>query len=104
MLGIKLKFSTTYISHGDGQIEVINRSIVKLLQTLVGDNLTTCDLVIPRAEFAYNDSMNRTTGMSTFEIAHSLVPHKPLELMLEDPHIRAFDYRVTFIQHVSELH
>ena len=104
MLGTKLKFSTTYHLQTDGQIEVVNQSLGNLLQPLVGDNLTTWDLVIPRAEFAYSASANRTTGMSPFKIAHGLVPRKPLDLVPVDPHIRAFEDGVAFVEHVSELH
>ena len=64
MLGTKLKFSTAYHPQTDGQTEVVNRSLGNLLRSLVGDNLTTWDLVIPRAEFAYNASANRTTDTS----------------------------------------
>ena len=104
MLGTKLKFSTAYHPQTDGQTEVVNRSLGNLLRSLVGDNLTTWDLVIPRAEFAYNASANRTTGMSPFEVAHGLVPRKPLDLVPVDPHIRASEDGVAFSQHVSELH
>ena len=104
MLGTKLKFSTAYHPQTDGQTEVVNRSLGNLLRSLVGDNLTTWDLVIPRAEFAYNASANRTTGMSPFEVAHGLVPRKPLDLAPVDPHIRASEDGIAFAQHVSELH
>ena len=104
MLGTKLKFSTAYHPQTDGQTEVVNRSLGNLLRCLVGDNLATWDLVIPRAEFAYNASANCTTGMSPFEVAHGLVPCKPLDLVPVDPHIRASEDGVAFAQHVSELH
>ena len=104
MLGTKLKFSTAYHPQTDGQTEVVNRSLGNLLRSLVGDNLTTWDLVIPHVEFAHNASANRTTGMSPFEVAHGLVPRKPLDLVLVDPHIRASEDGVAFAQHVSELH
>jgi Integrase zinc binding domain/Integrase core domain len=104
MLGTKLKFSTAYHPQTDGQTEVVNRSLGNLLRSLVGDNLTTWDLVIPHAEFAYNSSANRTTGMSPFEIAHGLVPRKPLDLVPVDPHVRASEDGVAFARHVSELH
>ena len=70
----------------------------------MGDNLTTWDLVIPRGEFAFNASANRTTRMSPFEVAHGLVPRKPLDLVPVDPHIRASEDGVAFAKHVSELH
>ena len=98
MLGIKLRFSTTY----HNQTEVVNQSLGNLLRSLVGDNLTTWDLVILRAEFAYKALANRT--ISPFEIAHVLVPRKSLDLAPIDPHIRASEDDVAFSQHVSELH
>ena len=104
MLGTKLKFFTAYHPETDGQTEVVNRSLGNLLRSLVGDNLTTWDVLIPHAEFVYNASANCTTGMSPFDVAHGLVPRKPLDLVLEDPHIRAFEDGVAFAQHVSELH
>ena len=104
MLGTKLKFLTAYHLQTDGQTEVVNWSLGNLLQSLVGDNLTTWDLVIPRAKFAYNASANCTTGMSPLEVAHGLVPRKPLDLVPVDPHIRASEDGVAFAQHVSELH
>ncbi|CAA6674208.1 unnamed protein product [Spirodela intermedia] len=77
LLETKLKFSTTYHPQIDGQTEVVNHSLGNLLQSLVGESLTTWDLIIPRAEFAYNSSTNCTTDMSPFEIAHDLVPVSP---------------------------
>ena len=104
MLGIKLRFSTAYHPQTDGQMEVVNWSLGNLLRSLVGDNLTTWDLFIPHVEFAYNTLANRTTSMSPFEVAHGLVPRKPLDLVPVDPHIRASDDGVAFAQYVSELH
>ena len=104
MLRTKLKFSTAYHPQTDSQIEVVNWSLRNLLRSLVGDNLTTWDLVIPRANFAYKASANHTTGMSPFEIAHGFVLCKPLDLVLVYPHIRASEYCVAFAHHVSELH
>ena len=103
MLGTKLRFSTAYHPQTDGQTKVVNRSLGNLLRYLVGDKLTTWDLVIPRAEFAYNALANRTTRMSPFEVAHGLVPHKPLDLAPIDPHIRASEDGVAFAQHVSDF-
>ena len=104
MLGTKLKYSMGYHLQTDGQSEVVNRSLRNLLQFVVEDNLTTWDLVILHSKFAYNVSANRTPGMSPFEIAHGLVPHKLQDLVPVDPHIRASKDGVAFAQHVSELH
>ena len=104
LLGTKLKFSTAYHPQTDGQTEVVNRSLGNLLRSLVGESLTTWDLIIPRAEFAYNSSTHRTTSMSPFEVAHGLAPRKPLDLVPLDPHVRVSEDGVAFAQHVSQLH
>ena len=59
----KLKFSTAFHPQTDGQTEVINRTLENLLRCLVGENLKTWDLILPMTEFAYNGSVNRTTGL-----------------------------------------
>jgi len=61
MLGTKLKFFTAL----DGQTEVVNRNLEKMLCTLVGEHIGCWDLKLSIAEFAYNSSVNRTTGKSS---------------------------------------
>lgn len=75
-LGTKLQYSTSYHPQTDGQTEVINRSLGNLLRCLVGDNPKQWqwEVVITQAEFAYNYSKNRTTGMSPFEIVYGKQP------------------------------
>ncbi|CAA7389251.1 unnamed protein product [Spirodela intermedia] len=63
-----------------------------------------CSKTFDASKFAYNSSTNRTTGMSPFEIAHSLTPHKPLDLVPLDPHVRVSEDGVAFAQYVSQLH
>ena len=58
-LGTMLKFSTAFHSQSVGQTEVVNRSLGNLLRCLVGDHQGTWDLILPRAQFAYNNSVNR---------------------------------------------
>ena len=77
LMGTLLKFSIAYHPQTDGQTEVVNKSVGNLLRCLVGDNLGNWDLILPQAEFAYNNSINRSTGMSPFEIVHRYKPRKP---------------------------
>lgn len=70
---------------------MVNRSLDSLLQCLVGDHFRSWDLVLSVTEFAYNGSVNRSIGMSPFEIVtgHKLkapidfipisVTHRPSE-------------------------
>ena len=64
-MGTKLQFSTTFHPQTDGQTEVVNRSLGNLLRCLVGENFRAWDLVLPTAEFAYNNSVNRTIGIKS---------------------------------------
>jgi len=103
MLGTKLKFSTTYHPQINGQIEVVNRSLGNLLRCLVGENVKNWDLLLPKAEFAYNSSVNRTIGKSPFEIVHGYQPNKPLDLIPLPLHARVSESAESFAQHVRNL-
>ena len=61
-----LKFSSSHHPQTDGQTEVVNCSLGDLLRCLVGDKPKGCDMILPQAEFAYNNSINRSTGKSPF--------------------------------------
>ncbi|RVW83628.1 Transposon Ty3-I Gag-Pol polyprotein [Vitis vinifera] len=62
-LGTQLKFSSSFHPQTDGQTEVVNRSLGNLLKCIVRDQLRNWDNVLPQAEFAFNSSTNRTTGV-----------------------------------------
>ena len=67
-MGTELKFSTAYHAQTNSQTEVVNRSLGDLLRCLVGERMITWDEVLSVAEFAYNSSVNRSTGLSLFEV------------------------------------
>ncbi|GJW31109.1 RNA-directed DNA polymerase [Tanacetum coccineum] len=80
-LGSKLQFSSSHHPQTDGQTEVVNRSLGNLLRSLIRDNAKQWDLILPQAEFAYNRSVNRTTGKSPFEVVYGRNPITPLDLV-----------------------
>jgi hypothetical protein len=79
-LGMNLSFSSTYHPQTDGQTEVVNRSLGDLLRSLVAEHHSQWDQVLPQAEFAYNDSPNRSTGQSPFQIVYGMQPRGVSEL------------------------
>ena len=79
-MGTKLSFSSAYHPQTDGQTEVVNRSLGNLLRSLTVENPKQWDQVLAQAEYAYNDSPNRSTGQSPFHIVYGMHPRVVSEL------------------------
>ncbi|GKC46169.1 RNA-directed DNA polymerase [Tanacetum coccineum] len=88
-LGSKLQFSSSHHPQTDVQTKVVNRSLGNLLRSLIGDNAKQWNLILPQAKFAYNKSVNRTTGKSPFEVVYGRNPITTLDLVLV-PEVRRF--------------
>jgi hypothetical protein len=69
-----------YHPQTDGQIEVMNKSLGYLLRSLVIEHHSQWDHILPQAEFSYNDSLNRSTGQSPFQIVYGMQPRGVSEL------------------------
>lgn len=67
VMGTKLQFSSAYHPQTDGQIEILNWILGNMLWCLVRD-IGSWDTILLIAEFAYNSSVNRSIGMSPFEV------------------------------------
>jgi hypothetical protein len=73
-LGTDLSFSSAFHPQTNEQSEVVNRSLGNLLRSLVTEHHNQWDQIFPQAEFAYNDSPNRSTGNSPFQILYGMQP------------------------------
>jgi hypothetical protein len=71
-LGTNLAFSLAYHPQIDGHTEVVNRSLGDLLRSLVIEHHSSWDNIFPQAEFAYNDSVNQSTGQSPFQVVYGM--------------------------------
>ncbi|GKD93420.1 RNA-directed DNA polymerase [Tanacetum coccineum] len=80
-LGSKLQFSSSHHPQTDRRTEVVDRSLGDLVRSLIGDNAKQWDLILPQAEFAYNRSVNHTTGKSPFEVVYGCNLITPLDLV-----------------------
>ena len=80
-VGTKLQYSSAFHPQTDGQTEVVNQNLGNLLLTLVGEYLRDWDLKLSTAEFAYNNSINRTIGMSPSEVVYRFKPRQPIDLI-----------------------
>ena len=58
----------------------MNKSFGDLLRSLVTEHHNQWENILPHAKFAYNDSLNRSTGKSPFEIVYDRQPRGVLEL------------------------
>ncbi|XP_075665055.1 uncharacterized protein LOC142634649 [Castanea sativa] len=97
-------FFTKFHPQTDGQIEVVNRSLGNLLRCLVGEANRNWDSILPIAQLAYNSSINRSIGVSPFEVVHGYTPRKPLDLLPMSPHVRISESAKAFARHVHDLH
>ena len=96
LVGTKLKFSTAFHPQTDSQIEVVNRSLGNLLRCLVDEANRNWDSILPMAQLAYNNSINRSICASPFEVMHGYTPRKPLDLLPMSPHVRVSESAETF--------
>uniref|UniRef100_A0A2N9IMT1 Reverse transcriptase zinc-binding domain-containing protein n=1 Tax=Fagus sylvatica TaxID=28930 RepID=A0A2N9IMT1_FAGSY len=75
-----------------------------LLRCLVGNHARTWDSILPIAQFAYNNSVNKTIGMSPFKVVHGYKARKPLDLLPMSPQVRISESVEAFARHVHDLH
>jgi hypothetical protein len=103
-LGTNLAFSLSYHPQMDGQTEVVNRSLGDLLRSLVTEHHSQWDNILPQTEFAYNDSVNRSTGKSPFQVVYGMQPRGVSELRdLEQVATRSASAE-EFVEAMKELH
>lgn len=69
--------SSAYHPQTDGQTEVVNRSLGNLLRCMVGESIRTWDSRLPQAEFAHNRAINRSSGLSPFQVIYGMLPRLP---------------------------
>ena len=103
-MGTKLKFSSAFHPQTDGQTEVTNRSLGNLLRCLVTDHATSWDLVLPHAEFSFNNSVNRSTGCAPFEVVYGIRPNTPLDVNCLPLPPRPSEAALDFSSYMSHLH
>jgi len=77
-LGTKLRLSSAYHPHTDGQSERTIQSLEDLLRTCVLDHLGSWDEILPLVEFTYNNSYQASIGMAPFEALYGRKCRTPL--------------------------
>jgi hypothetical protein len=65
-LNMKLHFTSGYHPEGDGQTECVNQTLEQYLQIYCNFQQDNCHILLPIAEFCYNNTLSSTTGVSLF--------------------------------------
>ncbi|KAJ9522138.1 hypothetical protein QJQ45_005140 [Haematococcus lacustris] len=78
--GTHLNISTANHPQTDGQTERANRTIEDMLRNYVSPHHTDWDNHLTAVEFAYNASIQASTGYSPFMLNSGQEPHTPLSL------------------------
>ncbi|GLI67810.1 hypothetical protein VaNZ11_012060 [Volvox africanus] len=83
--GTSLDMSTAHHPQTDGQTERANRTLEEMLRHYVDANHNNwCDL-LPQLEFAYNSSVQASTGFTPFKLVLGYEPTTPLQLLAKHP-------------------
>ena len=78
--GVRHKVATTYHPQSNGQIEVSNREIKKILEKVVNPTRKDWSLHLHDSLWAYRTSYKTPLCMSPYQIVYSKACHLPLEL------------------------
>lgn len=66
LMDVKLAMSTAYHPQTDRQTEVMNKTLGIMLRAFINEKQTNWEILLPAAEFAYNNSVHHATGHSSF--------------------------------------
>lgn len=81
LLDTKLAMSTAFHPQSDGQSERANRTLEDMLRAYCHDRQDTWDTRLAAAEFAYNNSVNISTGFTPFFLDCGQHPNTPATLL-----------------------
>ena len=78
LVGIKQSMSTAFQPQSDGQTERTNRTLEDYLRHFVNARQDNWDVLLPTAEFAYNNAWQATVKNTPFFLNYGRHPHTPL--------------------------
>jgi hypothetical protein len=81
LIGTKISLSTANHPQTDGQSERANQSIIALLRAFAEQFLHNWDKFLPILEFAFNNTLNSSTGYSPFQVNYGLSPLIPTDMI-----------------------
>jgi hypothetical protein len=103
-MGTKLLFSLAYHPQTDGQMKVVTIILGDLLSSLVTEHHSQWDNVLPQVEFSYNDSVNRSTGQSPFQVFYGMQQRAISELRDSEQNATRSASVEDFVEAMKEIH
>ena len=76
--------TTPYHPMGDGQVERCNRTIINMLKALPEREKKNWKYHLPKLSFAYNSTVNKTTGFSPFYLMFGRESKLPIDSMFAE--------------------
>ena len=74
--------TTQYHPQGDGQLERLNKSLVKILSKLISEHRRDWADFVPKAVLAYNTSVHELTGYTPYRVMFGREAILPLDAVL----------------------
>lgn len=84
LVGTHLAMSTPYHPQTDGATEVLNKTVAAMLRIFTENAYYDWDEYLTAAEFAYNNSLHRSTGYTPFELDTGQDPLDPISKSFSD--------------------
>ena len=82
-LGTKLSLSTAYHPQTDGQTERANRTVEDMLRAYISPHHDDWDDHLTAVEFAYNNSVQASTGYTPFWLNYGRHPRTPFDIPVQ---------------------
>ena len=90
-LGTKLGMSSSFHPETDGQTERMNRTLEDMLRHYISEQQDNWDDLLACAEFAVNNSVNRSTGLTPFFLNYGAHPDTPVTVKVKSSQVLSAD-------------
>jgi transcription antitermination factor NusG len=105
LLDVKLMKSSAYHPQTDGQTERMNKTLIQMLRSCIQQYKEQWDVLLPMMQFAYNNSMQDSTGYKPFFLVYGRIPHIPyiLHTIVKRKIDSRNDYVKKFVEEIKEV-